>query len=129
MTGRLRAGLGSLPGDTIVLSWLGLAAFYDLLRQENLGSRTAAFATAVLALNPLFFLLEGTFMTDVPALSFALVALALYGRAIKSGDWRRESPSHRGHRDHREMQHCTGKPKTSSSTTEQLGAVSLLGGL
>jgi hypothetical protein len=73
--------------STIVLSWLGLAAFYDLLRQENLGSRTAAFATAVLALNPLFFLLEGTFMTDVPALSFALIALALYGRAIKSGRW------------------------------------------
>jgi len=73
--------------STIVLSWLGLAAFYDLLRQENLGSRTAAFATAVLGLNPLFFLLEGTFMTDAPALSFALIALALYGRAIKSGHW------------------------------------------
>ena len=74
--------------STIVLSWLGLAAFYDLLRQENVGSRTAEFATAVLALNPLFFFLEGTFMTDVPALSFALMALALYGRAIKHGNWR-----------------------------------------
>src|SRR5262249_50857488 len=38
-----------------------------------------------LALCPLFFLLEGTFMSDVPALSFSLLALALYGRAIDLG--------------------------------------------
>lgn len=71
--------------STIVLSWLGLAAFYDLLRQASVSERLAALATAALALNPLFFFLSGTFMTDVPALAFSLIALALYGRALKGG--------------------------------------------
>jgi hypothetical protein len=66
---------------TVVLSWLGLWAFYDLLRQEDWPPSRAALAAAALAANPLFFLLQGTFMTDVPALSLSLVALALYGRA------------------------------------------------
>jgi 4-amino-4-deoxy-L-arabinose transferase-like glycosyltransferase len=71
--------------STIVLSWFGLWAFYDLLRQQNVAAPRAAFAAAVLALNPLFFLLQGTFMTDVPALSLALGALALYARALRQG--------------------------------------------
>jgi hypothetical protein len=69
--------------STLVLSWLGLAAFYDLLRQEDVTPRQASLATAALAFNPLFFLLQGTFMTDVPALALALCALALYGRALR----------------------------------------------
>jgi hypothetical protein len=74
--------------STIVLSWLGLWAFYDLLRQEDWAPSRAAFAAGCLASNPLFFLLQGTFMTDVPALSMALVALALYARAIAGGQLR-----------------------------------------
>jgi hypothetical protein len=69
--------------SAILLSWLGLAAFYDLLRQEGHTQPRAALATAALAFNPLFFLLQGTFMTDVPALALALVSLALYGRALR----------------------------------------------
>ena len=68
--------------SAIVLSWLGLVAFYDLLRQQSMAPNQAALATAALAFNPLFFLLQGTFMTDVPALSLSLIALALYGRAL-----------------------------------------------
>jgi 4-amino-4-deoxy-L-arabinose transferase-like glycosyltransferase len=68
---------------TVALSWLGLLAFNDLLRQEGLPRPRAALATAALAFNPLFFLLQGTFMTDVPALALALAALALYGRALR----------------------------------------------
>jgi hypothetical protein len=70
---------------TILLSWFGLAAFYDVLRQEGMSAQQSAWVTAVLAFSPLFFLLQGTFMTDVPTLSFSLVALALYGRAFASG--------------------------------------------
>jgi 4-amino-4-deoxy-L-arabinose transferase-like glycosyltransferase len=69
--------------STIVLGWLGLCAFFDLLRQEDVPTKIATFATATLALNPLFFLLQGTFMTDVPALALALIALAIYGRAMR----------------------------------------------
>ena len=59
--------------------------FYDLLRQENCSPGRAAFATAVLAVNPLFFLMEGTFLTDVPAFTFALAALNAYARGMRSG--------------------------------------------
>jgi 4-amino-4-deoxy-L-arabinose transferase-like glycosyltransferase len=71
---------------TVVLSWLGLWAFFDLLRQRGVSASRAALATGVLAFNPLLFLLQGTFMTDVPALSLALAALALYGRALERAD-------------------------------------------
>jgi hypothetical protein len=69
--------------STILLSWAGLAAFYDLLRQQDVAPRRAALAAATLAFGPLFFLLQGTFMTDVPALALALAALALYARALR----------------------------------------------
>jgi hypothetical protein len=79
----------ALRVSTIVLSWLGLWAFYDLLRQEDWPASRAALAAAVLAFHPLFFLLQGTFMTDVPALSLSLMALALYGQAVRRerADW------------------------------------------
>jgi hypothetical protein len=73
----------ALRVSTILLSWLGLWAFDDLLRQSGWRAVPAALATSTLAFGPLFFLLQGTFMTDVPALSLALAALALYVRALR----------------------------------------------
>lgn len=73
--------------STIVLGWFGLAAFYSLLRRQSAEPALAAAATAALAINPLFLLLQGTFMSDVPALCFALVALACYARAWASGSY------------------------------------------
>lgn len=80
----LGASFFSLRLSTIVLSWLGLWAFYDLLRQEKWSPGRAALAASVMAFHPVFFLLQGTFMTDVPALSLALGALAFYVRAMRS---------------------------------------------
>jgi hypothetical protein len=74
----------ALRMSTVVLSGFGLWAFYNLLRHEGFDPRQSGFLTAVLAFNPLYFLLQGTFMSDVPALSFSLIALALYRRAIDS---------------------------------------------
>jgi hypothetical protein len=68
--------------STVLVSWLGLGSFHSLLCRAGMTPGRAAFATATLAFNPLFFLLGGTFMTDVPALSFALVALNGYSRAL-----------------------------------------------
>jgi hypothetical protein len=68
--------------STIALSGFGLVAFYDLLRQGKTPPAMAGFLSACLAFNPLFFLLSGTFLSDVPSLSFSLVALAAYGRAL-----------------------------------------------
>jgi hypothetical protein len=72
----------SLRIATIALSWVGLGSFYDLLRQSGVGRFQAALASGTFGFTPLFFLLQGTFMTDVPALSLALLALTLYVRAI-----------------------------------------------
>jgi hypothetical protein len=71
--------------STIAFSLLGVAALYDLLRQAGWSPMRAAFGGATLALNPLFFLNSGTFMSDIPSLSLSLIALALYGRALGRG--------------------------------------------
>src|SRR5207248_358482 len=70
--------------STLLLSGLGVLAFYELLRGEaGLPRPRAAFTAAALAVNPLWFVLSGTFMTDVPALALSLIALALYARALR----------------------------------------------
>jgi hypothetical protein len=71
--------------STIALSWLGLWAFYDLLRQYGTSRRAAAFTTVALAWTPYIMFLSATFMTDITSLSFSLIALALYNRAIQKG--------------------------------------------
>lgn len=75
---------------TITLSVLGLLAYYDLMRRETGASRSeAGFAVATLAMNPIYFLMSGTFMSDVPALSLSLVALSFYTRALRSDGFKR----------------------------------------
>jgi hypothetical protein len=69
--------------STIVLSWLGLWAFYDLLRQQGLCQKIAVFTTIALAWTPYMMFLTATFMTDSTTLSFSLIALAFYNRALK----------------------------------------------
>jgi hypothetical protein len=75
----------TLRVSTIVLSWLGLVGLYNILRREGSTPWLTSFATGTVAFNPVFFALQGSFMTDVPALSFMLIALALFGRAAESG--------------------------------------------
>jgi len=74
--------------SVVILSWLGLAAFYALLRQNKVSPSAAALSACVLAMNPLYFVLQGTYMTDVPALSFSLIALFCYAQAIGARDVR-----------------------------------------
>jgi len=71
--------------STIILSWLGLWAFYDLCARRLGSARSAAVAALGLALCPLFFMLSGTFMTDVPSVAFALIAINFYDRALSGG--------------------------------------------
>jgi hypothetical protein len=72
----------------LILACGGLAAFYSLVRRAGqLNRDAAALATACLGLNPLFFLLAATFQSDVIALSFSLIALALYAQGKPNGGW------------------------------------------
>jgi hypothetical protein len=77
--------LFALRLSTIVLGWLGLIAVFDLFCQEGLSPGRSAFLVATLGLNPLWFALQGTFMTDVPTFAFCFMALASYGRALRQG--------------------------------------------
>src|SRR5262249_47125905 len=74
----------ALRVSTIVAGWLGVLAFYDLLREQNISAARSGLAALAFALCPLFFVLQGTFMSDVPALAFSLVALTLYVRALRA---------------------------------------------
>lgn len=69
--------------STIVVSLIGITCLYDFLRKEGVASRLAGFASSVLAVNPLFFVTQGTFMTDVPSLSFALIALNSFNNSLR----------------------------------------------
>ena len=73
--------------STLLLTGISLVALYDLLKSEpGISSESAAFGTAAFAFNPFFFIMSGTFMTDVPALAFSLISLALVRRAAVSGN-------------------------------------------
>ncbi len=76
------ASHATLRASVIVLSLIGLAAFAETLRSEGVSESRAALGAAILGFHPVFYLLSGTFMSDVPALSFALIAMALYVRAF-----------------------------------------------
>ena len=70
---------------TLILMGLAMVALFDLSRSEpGVSARSAAFGTAAMAFNPFFFAMSGTFMTDVPTLSFSLIALALARRGAAS---------------------------------------------
>jgi len=66
--------------STWVAALLALCALHLLLRELGVARRDAFLGTALLGLNPIFFMLAATFMTDVPFVaaflwaSFALVA-------------------------------------------------------
>ena len=66
----------ALRFSTVVLSLLSVLAFFDLLGQAGLSPARAAFVAACFGLNPLYFLLSGTFLTDVPSLAFCQVSTA-----------------------------------------------------
>ena len=66
--------------STWVAGLLGLCALHLLLRELGVARRESFYGVALLGLNPIFFVLAATFMTDVPFVaaflwaSFALVA-------------------------------------------------------
>ena len=67
----------ALRGSTIVLGWIVILAAYFLCIRINGERRLAAFVAVLLCVNPLFFNLSLTFMTDVPFLALAALSLLL----------------------------------------------------
>jgi hypothetical protein len=71
--------------STLALSFLGLAAFHQLLQQEGIPRGRSALATLAVAWSPYYMMLSGSFMTDVPGLCSSLIALAFYAHALSTG--------------------------------------------
>ena len=74
--------------STLVFAALGLYFTYRLLRELDTPNRVALLGVAALALNPTFFLLSYTSMTDVPYAAISTWAMVAYVRALRAGTWR-----------------------------------------
>lgn len=79
----------ALRVSTWTAALLGLCALHLLLRALGVERRSALLGTALLGLNPVFFVLAATFMTDVPFVAVALWASLALVTAIARHDERR----------------------------------------
>jgi len=73
----------ALRASTVMLAWLGALAFYASLRELECSRRDSLIGTLLLLVNPVFFILTFSFMTDIPFLSLSSGALLFYLRGIK----------------------------------------------
>ncbi len=75
---------GAARFSTIVWSLLGALMFYLYLRDRGLDARSACGGVGCLVLGPVYTLTAGTFQTDVPALSFAIMGVVGFERCLRS---------------------------------------------
>lgn len=74
--------------STLALGLIGVVALYGLLRQFKVDTRTSLLGALTLAVNPLYFGLANTFMTDVPFISLVLVALYFLIKGLEEDKFR-----------------------------------------
>lgn len=67
--------------STILLGFVGLAALWKTLVEMGAARQLATLATLVLMLNPIYFSLSATFMTDIPFLSLFLWSCYFFVKA------------------------------------------------
>ena len=70
--------------STLVLGLLGVFATYGLLKEVGAGRTMSLLGALLIALNPIYFGLSNTFMTDVPFFAVAAAALYFFIRGLKS---------------------------------------------
>ena len=73
----------ALRFSTLTLGAAGIFALYLLLREIGAGRWIALLGGLTLAVNPLYFALAQTFMTDVPLLALLIAALWLFVRGVQ----------------------------------------------
>jgi Dolichyl-phosphate-mannose-protein mannosyltransferase len=74
-----------LTYSTLVLALGALYAFYGIAREVGVPPLGALLGTGLLALNPIFFHLSYSFMTDVPFMCMLLLGSYCYIRGLKTG--------------------------------------------
>ncbi len=70
--------------STITLGLVGIVAAYQLLEQFTDDHMLAVLGTLLLAVNPLYFQLSLTFMTDVPFFAFSMLSILFLARALQT---------------------------------------------
>ena len=68
----------ALRVSTVVLAWLGALGFYATLRELGRPRADSLIATFVFLVNPVFFILTFSYMTDVPFVSFVNIAFFFF---------------------------------------------------
>ena len=68
----------TLRFSTLVMSLIGINAYYLIIRSLQQPRWLAIFVTLLVSLNPLFFSLSNTFMTDIPFLTLSIVSMAFF---------------------------------------------------
>ena len=74
--------------STLLLFFVGLIALYWMLRDSGVKDNEASLLTLGLLSSPLVLLLSFTFQSDVQFLSWQILALWLYSRALQQQDYR-----------------------------------------
>lgn len=64
--------------STIIISLIGLFFVYLIVNKTTKNNKTALFSTLLIAFNPLYFSLSYTFMTDIPFITWSLIAVYFY---------------------------------------------------
>jgi hypothetical protein len=68
--------------STLILGIIGVVASYGLMREANASRQISFFGALLIALNPLYFVLANTFMTDVPSFTFTILSVYFFVRGI-----------------------------------------------
>jgi len=74
--------------STLMLAGIGLIALYLLAYEITQNKKLSFFAALLLLVNPFYFSLSNTFMTDVPGLSLSILSCLFFFKALsKSNSW------------------------------------------
>lgn len=73
----------ALRFSTLTLGLIGVLVTYALLRETNASSKIALLGALLIAINPIYFGLSNTFMTDVPFYAFFVLSFYLLIQGLK----------------------------------------------
>lgn len=80
---------GALRISTVVLSGIGCSALYLTFRELSFDRATSLLGALAVALDPVYFALSFSFMTDVPLVSLSMIAIFYYVSAVNRDQPRR----------------------------------------
>lgn len=78
----------ALRFSTLTLGLIGVVATYKLLQEIIVDRKIALIGAFILAVNPIYFGLANTFMTDVPHYAVTILSLYFFCRGINQNSWR-----------------------------------------